>query len=188
MALGYHLVFFAYGFWLPNDPRGSWSDFVAAWELLRFGAATKTTTRRSVAHATHDRLARAAAKSHLKHPPVVFTGEQARSIGVGFSHAIEESGYTVHACSIMPEHVHAVVMRHALPSEKIMGHLKTRATQRLIADGYWSPGRSPWSANGWSVYLNTPADVRRAIGYVEANPVKEGLPAQRWRFVRRYEG
>ena len=49
MVLAYHVIFGAYGFWLPNDPRGSWSDFVGAWELLRFGKATKTTERRSVA-------------------------------------------------------------------------------------------------------------------------------------------
>jgi hypothetical protein len=23
-----HVIFGAYGFWLPNDPRGSWSTFV----------------------------------------------------------------------------------------------------------------------------------------------------------------
>ena len=31
MILGFHVVFGAYGFWLPNDPRGSWSDFVGSW-------------------------------------------------------------------------------------------------------------------------------------------------------------
>ena len=38
-VLAYHLILTAYGFWLPNDPRGSWSDFVRAWELRRFGPA-----------------------------------------------------------------------------------------------------------------------------------------------------
>src|SRR5437899_6098149 len=52
MVLASHVIFTTYGFWLPNDPRGSWSDFVAAWELFRAGGpATKTTTRRSVAGA-----------------------------------------------------------------------------------------------------------------------------------------
>jgi hypothetical protein len=37
MVLAYHLIFSMYGFWLPNDPRGSWSEFVASWELFRFG-------------------------------------------------------------------------------------------------------------------------------------------------------
>lgn len=26
----YHLIISGYGFWLPNDPRGSWSEFVGA--------------------------------------------------------------------------------------------------------------------------------------------------------------
>jgi len=30
MVLGTHLILTAYGFWLPNDPRGSWSDFVGS--------------------------------------------------------------------------------------------------------------------------------------------------------------
>ncbi len=49
MILGHHLIISAYGFWLPNDPRGSWSDFVRAWEIAKFGDATKVETRRSVA-------------------------------------------------------------------------------------------------------------------------------------------
>src|SRR5438034_5148372 len=42
MVLASHGIFTAYGFWLPNDPRGSWSDFVRSWELfLAGGFATK---------------------------------------------------------------------------------------------------------------------------------------------------
>ena len=51
MLLGFHVILSAYGFWLPNDPRGSWSDFVWAWDLFRYGPATKVETRSSVAHA-----------------------------------------------------------------------------------------------------------------------------------------
>ena len=36
MVHGYHLILPMYGFWLPNDPRGSWSDYVRSWELARF--------------------------------------------------------------------------------------------------------------------------------------------------------
>ncbi len=45
MILAARLIFSAYGFWLPNDPRGSWSDFVRPWELLRFDRATKVGER-----------------------------------------------------------------------------------------------------------------------------------------------
>ena len=81
MVLGSHLILSAYGFWLPNDPRGSWSEFVGSWELLCFGRATKVDTRRSVARKVHDHEARRAAQQALKHPPVHFTGVQARAIG-----------------------------------------------------------------------------------------------------------
>ena len=49
------LIMTTCGFRLPNDPRGSWSDWMRQWELYAFGAATKVETRRSVAKQPHDR-------------------------------------------------------------------------------------------------------------------------------------
>jgi REP element-mobilizing transposase RayT len=183
MVLGYHVIFGAYGFWLPNDPRRSCSDFVASWELSRFGKATTVNTRRSLAHVEHDGRRRQDAKRALKHPPAMFSGVQARSIGRGFARACAESGYVPHACSILPEHVHLVIGRHDRQVERIIGHFKTRATQQLKADGVWSPPRPVWAAKGWTVFLDTRHDIARAVGYVEANPQREGKPPQRWAFV-----
>jgi hypothetical protein len=76
----YHVIITAYGFWLPNDPRGSWSDFVGSGELRKFGEATKTETRRSVAGQRHDRAARLAARAALKYPPVINTASNNWSI------------------------------------------------------------------------------------------------------------
>jgi REP element-mobilizing transposase RayT len=196
-VLAYHAIITAYGFWLPNDPRGSWSDYVRCWELARFGPATKVTTRRSLAGRTHDRQQRAQAKQALCYPPVVFSGEQAAAIGDGFKQAIDESSYTVHACTILPEHTHLVILRHRQKIELVVGHLKGRASHQLLDRGL-HPLRdyrnrlgavpSPWADHGWPVYLSTPADIRRAIAYVEQNPIKEGLPPQHWSFVTPYEG
>src|SRR5579859_4776723 len=83
-----HVIVTAYGFWLPNDPRGSWSDFVGSWELLRYGPATKTVERRSVAHREHDRGIRVAAKTALRRPAVAFSGLQARAVGRGFGRCV----------------------------------------------------------------------------------------------------
>src|SRR5438874_9310157 len=69
MIVGYHVIFGAYGFWLPNDPRGSWSDFVGSWELFRYGQATKTNETHSVARRPHDIRRRLDAKESLKYPP-----------------------------------------------------------------------------------------------------------------------
>ncbi len=84
MAVGYHIIFGAYGFWLPNDPRGSWSDFVGAFELYKSGRATKTTERHSVAKLPHDREKRWTDKERLMFPAVTFTGIQARDIARRF--------------------------------------------------------------------------------------------------------
>jgi hypothetical protein len=80
MVRWYHLIMTAYGFWLPNDPRGSWSDFVGSWEPYKFGPATKTNEKRSLAHDPHDRAARLAAKQALKYPPVRFDERQRQAI------------------------------------------------------------------------------------------------------------
>lgn len=86
MVLANDLIFTAYGFWLPNDPCGSWSDFVRAWELvLRRGKATKIDEPQSVAHAPHDHAKRLQTKESLQHDPVRFTGRQALGVAHGFA-------------------------------------------------------------------------------------------------------
>jgi REP element-mobilizing transposase RayT len=189
VVLAYHVIFGAYGFWLPNDPRGSWSVFVASWELFRFGKATKTEARRSVAKAAHDRRLRGEAKRALKYPAVRFSGRQALAVAHGFARARTEGGYRVHACSILPDHVHLVIGRSERALGRIGGHFKARATQRLSAEGLWPGDRRPvWGHRGWKVFLWTPEDVRRAIAYVKANPEREGKRRQRWSFVEPYDG
>ena len=192
MVIGFHVILTAYGFWLPNDPRGSWSDFVGVWELVRFGRATTTDERRSLARKPHDHRTRLAAKDALKYPAVRFAGQQARAIGRGFAAFVKRSGLKVWACSILPEHTHLVVGRHRYSVEQIASLLKGAATGRLNAEGihplrgFAAPkGKPPkaWAQGLWKVFLRTPADVRRAVRYVADNPAKEGLPPQRWSFV-----
>ncbi|MBL9090141.1 MAG: transposase [Planctomycetaceae bacterium] len=187
MIHAYHVIFGTYGFWLPNDPRGSWSDFVGSWELFRFGKATKVLTCRSLAAEPHDRRLRFAAKSGLKHDAVSLTGRQAVAVEAGFRVACEESSYRVLALSILPEHVHAVVVRGRATAETIIRHLKSRATQSLIERAEWSRERPVWGKNGWKVFLNSPAAVHRAVEYVEENPVKEGKRRQNWPVVSTLE-
>jgi len=191
MIVGYHVIFSTYGFWLPNDPRGSWSDFVGSWELFRYGPATKTTERRSLAYREHNRALRETAKSALKYPPVQFTGIQARAVARGFAGYVARTSLPVWACAIMPDHVHLVVGRPPIPVERLVNHLKGDATRELEREGLhplarWKPerGRVPKCCvrGQWKVYLDPP-DIPRAIRYVEDNPLKEGKKKQAWSFV-----
>lgn len=195
--IAFHGIFTAYGFWLPNDPRGSWSEFVAAWELFRAGGpATKVFARQSVAHASHDRNQRLAMKQLLLRKPVTFSGIQAREIARGFSRAVNRSGHEILACAIMPEHVHVVLKAGAIPPRNAIGHLKREASLALKVAGihpfqteYESSGMLPacWADGCWNVYLDTPAAVVRAIEYVMNNPLKERKPVQQWSFVTPFE-
>lgn len=193
MVLWYHLIMTAYGFWLPNDPRGSWSDFVGAWELFKFGRATKTHEKRSLAHDPHDRTKRLAAKRALKYPPVRFNEVQRATIAEGFRQAIREGAYRLRALCIGYDHVHAVVDRHDRTIEQIASHLKSKATMALNRATlhplqlYRKPDGTvptPWSEGVWSVFINHVDQLHAAVRYVERHPEKEGLPVQRWDFIQ----
>ena len=194
--LACHIIFSTYGFWLPNDPRGSWSNFVASWELFRFGGpATKVTTRRSLAHIPHDQAARLAAKKLLKYPPVSFSGLQAVEVIKAFQETFTVFETRVYACSILPEHVHLILRPNKLTVPQLVSQLKGQASRRLgevrihpfqqitRPDG---TRPTPWGRGYWKVYLYAQEDVWRAIQYVKQNPIKEGKRLQQWGFVMQY--
>lgn len=197
MVIGYHLILTTYGFWLPNDPRGSWSSFVGSDELFRVaGRATKTDEPRSVAGRSHDRALRIQAKRHLARPPVRLDGPQALTIARGFASFLRWDGAAAWACAVLPDHAHLVLARAERPIEETARRLKAAATKRLAAEGMHplagfatASGKlpKPWTRGEWKVFLDSPDDVRRAVRYVEDNPVKAGMPRQRWSFVVPYE-
>lgn len=197
MVRAYHFIFATYGFWLPNDPRGSGSDQVHAKHLQQFGPATKVQTRHSVARQIHDFKIRKTAKEQLKYPPVIFNGLQARAVARGFSQVLNEYDYPIYACAILPEHVHLVIGRHSQTAERIVSHLKRSATLKLFAEeihplinciGPRGNVPSPWSKrSGWKVYLYNDQAICNRIKYVNENPVKDGKPQQRWSFVLPFE-
>jgi hypothetical protein len=72
MLLGFHIICTTYGFWLPNDERGSGSDFVRSPALTKFGPPNPAHSRRSVAHRPFDFKIRQMARNELRYPPVRF--------------------------------------------------------------------------------------------------------------------
>lgn len=189
MIRAYHVIFGMYGFWLPNDPRGSWSQFVASWDLFRYGPATKVTNRRSHAWDEHDREQRLAAKNALKYPPVTLSGLQALSVARGLATVSESSGYRIHACAILPDHVHLVLGRHHYPIEQVIRRLKQAAGLKLKEDsvhplGYvQGPLPTVFARRFWNCFIDSDDYARAAIDYVQRNPLKEGKPKQIWSFI-----
>jgi len=192
MVIAYHVTFATYGFWLPNDPRGSNSDYVRAPHLWKFGGATLTSSRKSVANVPHDAALRASAKRALTYPPVKFNGSQALSVGKGFASVIAKSGMTVFACAILPCHAHLVIARHSYRIEQVVNLLKGGATRQLVADGLHPLAQfrnadgsfpSPWGRNCRKVFIDDEPHLVDEIDYVTKNPLKERKPRQKWSFV-----
>jgi REP element-mobilizing transposase RayT len=196
MIHAYHVIWGAYGFWLPNDPRGSWSDFVGSRELARFGRATRSIERRDIDTSQWARWRDDAIKA-LRFPPVQLTGPQARTVGSGFSIGVRKSRLTIWACSILPEHVHLIIARHTYKIEQVCNLLKGEATKQLKAESLHpqqrfqcGDGKHPslWAEGQWKVYLDSEDAIEEAIHYVEDNSSKEGKPPQKWSFVTPYTG
>jgi len=113
-----------------------------------------------------------------------------------FGEYVAKKNLPVWACAILPDHVHLVTGRPRMDVEQLVIQLKGDSTQLLEREGlhplahYKVEGdRVPkcWARGQWKVFLDLP-DVSRAIAYVENNPLKEGLPKQRWAFVTAYRG
>jgi REP element-mobilizing transposase RayT len=195
-VLAYHVICCTHGFWLPNDPRGSQSTVVRASNLQAFGPATPTGERDSVAHRPHNVVKRQRAKQELVLPEVIFDGYQALSVARGFATMTAKSGYGIHACAILPSHVHLVIARHSYPIEQVVRLLRQEATRQLLADGRHpfaaqrsTAGRLPsvWAQDFCKVFLFTPEEIHQKIAYVEENPVKEGKRRQHWSFVTPFD-
>lgn len=196
MVIAYHIVFSTYGFWLPNDPRGSNSDYVRSKSLLPYGEAKKVKGTRSVARNPHNFEVRQLAKEALKYKPVRFNGLQARCVGNGFAKAVYKAKMNVIACAILPDHVHVLVLRHKYRVETIVRLLKSAATVELQQQGLHpfqditlcdGSHPSPWGQKYRDVYLFEEWEIPGKIEYVQSNPLKERKRKQTWSFVQEFE-
>lgn len=188
--IAYHIIFGAYGFWLPNDPRGSWSKYVFSARLQQFGQPEKRA--RHEPDSAEEAL-RAAMKEELQYPAVRFTGVQARAVGRGFAEVVEQSGFVMFAAALMPDHVHLVIGRQRMLAETMTGLFKRSASKHLrreelhpLAAHIDPRGRmpSPWERLGWKVFLHTAEEIELAMLYVNQNPIEAGLPQQNWSWVK----
>jgi hypothetical protein len=101
-----------------------------------------------------------------------------------FGKVIMKRNYTVWACAILKNHAHFVIRKHrddALTMWTVFADA-TRLRERLKT----AANHPVWSSRPFKVFLYAPADVRARTTYVERNPPKEGLPPQRFEFVRPY--
>ena len=132
-VIAYHIIFGAYGFWLPNDPRGSQSKYVFAPRLTMFGPPTRLREDTTLSPAEAERLR--LMHGELQRPPVRFERPQVAAIADGFSQIIARLGLVFYAAALMPDHVHIVAARQEMYAEDIAGHLKRAGSRELRKAG-----------------------------------------------------
>lgn len=186
MVIAYHLVWTGYGWWLPNDPRGSGSHVIVKDSLrdlgeLHFGRRPVQPSPATV------RSFYAQAQADLEYPLLRFDPDQIASIGEGFGEAIRKHSYTCYACAVLPDHAHLVIRKHRDQAETMIENLQRASALALFDAGLVDINHPVWIEGGWKVYLDTPARILTTIRYVERNPEKEGLPPQKWPFVTQYD-
>lgn len=187
LVIGYHLIWTAYGHWLPNDPRGSGSKLVRSSQIAKLGDLHFG--RKRIQPAGRDIKAFfMQVKSALNYPVLEFDAEAIQTIAGAFGEIIRSTPYTCYGCAIMPDHVHLIIRKHKDVAEEMIATLQKHSCQALGASGFGGDGHPIWTRGGWKVFLDEPDDIRRTIPYVENNPVAEGLPRQNWDFVKEYDG
>jgi len=186
LVIGYHLVWTGYGWWLPNDPRGSMShvlrcDLLAELGKLHYG-------RKKVQPAS--RIIRDFFKNSealLRFPVLTFTDRDIRCIANAFEEEIAGQRYTCYACAMMPDHVHILIRKHKHPAEEMIRNLQRASHLALRREGLVDLEHPVWGGPGWKVFLDCPEDVWRTVKYIQDNPINARLPAQSWSFVKEYD-
>ena len=188
LVIAHHVIWTAYGCWLPNDPRGSGSRRICCDVLAELGSLHHG--RKVVQPAGHVvREFYQQAAGMLAHPLLTFDESARLGIAASFQQVIDREHYTCYGCAIMPDHVHMLLRKHKHTAEEMIGLLKDASCTHLIENRLRPPDHPTWTGGGgWKVFLDHPEEVRRTIGYIERNPDPLGLPRQRWPFVQSYDG
>ena len=186
MVLAHHLIWVAYGWWLPNDPRGSTShriasDLNAELGSLHYGRKKVQPASRDIRE-FYDR-----AKQVLKFPPLTLTKPEGEAVARAFADVVREQAYTCYACSVMPDHVHLVIRKHKHLAEQMIANFQKASRQAVHDAAPRDPDHPVWGGCGWKVFLDSTSDIRRTVRYVENNPLKARLPRQHHPFVTTYD-
>jgi REP-associated tyrosine transposase len=188
LVIAHHLIWTAYGCWLPNDPRGSGSSTVRKDVLRELGELHYGRKKIQPAGCEVRRFYQQA-PALLRHALLTFGEQDRQEIGIAFAEVIAAERYTCYACAIMPDHVHILIRKHKHSAEMMIDAFKQSSRARLVESGLRLVDHPTWTeGGGWKVFLDHPDEVRRTIRYIEANPLPLGEAVQVWPFVIVYDG
>jgi REP element-mobilizing transposase RayT len=176
MIIAYHIIFTTYGTWLPNDPRGSFSEQIYNQKLaviapIKYGKQKNIPDKKDLNKFWSDSSKRLDCKPY-------FIDEKSRQIiADSFADTINGLKLKVPACAIMKDHIHIIILRTEYKTGYIVNQLKSTVTKNLNLK------KTPWTEGYWKVFIDKPEILQSAIRYVNSNPVSGGMARQNWKFV-----
>jgi REP element-mobilizing transposase RayT len=187
MVAGHHLIWTIYGWWLPNDPRGSTSHEIRSPAIanlgeLHFGRKRIQPAGR-VIQAFHE-----ASQAVLKHALLAFSDAEIQIVGQAFADVMRTRNYTCYGCAILPDHVHLLIRKHRDQAEQMIEHFQHASRTAILQAGSRSADHPVWGGPGWKVFLETREDFTRTIAYLRKNAVQAHRSEQTWPFVKPYDG
>src|SRR5947207_1022408 len=123
MVIAHHLIFTAYGWWLPNDPRGSESHEIRVERIAELGELHHGRKPVQPLPAVLREFYRRARET-LKHELLTFDDGDVRVLAESFARVMREARYTCYACALMPDHVHLLIRRHRDMAEIMLHRLQ----------------------------------------------------------------
>jgi REP element-mobilizing transposase RayT len=186
IVIAYHLIWTVYGYWLPNDPRGSTSKYLRNDILKELGELHYG--RKKIQPASRQiREFYSRAEPVLEFPTLELSDAAIALVAQAFAQAIATFRYTCYACTIMPDHVHLLIRKHKHQAEEMIANLQRDSHLLLREKGLRDFEHPIWGGHGWKVFLDHPDDILRTIGYIEKNPLGIGRPTQLHPFVKVYD-
>jgi REP element-mobilizing transposase RayT len=188
MVAGYHLIWTVYGYWLPNDPRGSTSKEVRVEPIEalgehHYGRKEDQPSSKQLREFFKN------AEEALAHSVRPLDDDDIALVGQALGTLIEERDYVCHACAVMPDHVHILIRRYRDRAEDMIAQFQKSAKAALIEAGKRPVNHPVWTHGaGWKTFVNTQQQFEREIKYIRQNPTKIGRPEQSWSFVTAYDG
>jgi hypothetical protein len=154
IVIAHHIMWTLYGWWLPNDPRGSTSrtirnDLVTELGEVHFGRKTVQPAGRDV-RAFYEQ-----ARAVLKYPLLSFAPTEFVVVADAIGESVAELKYTCYGCAIMPDHVHLVIRKHRDLAEEMIEKIQALSRKRLVECGLREWNHPTWTRGGWKVFLIT---------------------------------
>jgi hypothetical protein len=97
-------------------------------------------------------------------------------------------GYTVYACAILRNHMHAVIRRHRDNHLTMWDEFAQASREAIRSFSDVDADHPVWSDRPYCTFLYNPANIRRSIDYVNDNFAKHKLPLEIYPFIKRYDG